>query len=694
MIWLLLWQLLTTALHPLFWLVALVHPRLRPHRSERLGGGEPEVEPGAVWIHAASLGEGRVAEALLPAIRALVPEAGVLRTVTSDVARAQQIGADQTLCLPFDVPIVVGNWLDRVRPRCLVLVEAELWPSLLAACRRRRIPVVLVAPRVAVGMKRLRWVPGLHTTLLRGVQQVVPDTDLKASAPLPLPRFGWSGDAVVAGSTHPGEELVLLEAVARMEPRPLLVLAPRDPRRFDEVAALLETRGERWARRTLLRDRVPDTAKVLLLDTVGELAGLYTLARCAFVGGTFTAHVGGHSPAEPAAAGCPVVHGPFTEANASAWARLETFPVLDAEDLPEVLQEAMASRNLVALPHRPGTPPPLFATPAGKVVMAMATALEAPTPPERALRPWLWPLALVWLAVQVLRPRPATKAPVPVVSVGGITAGGSGKTPVSAWFVGALAHRAPAVVSRGYGRDAGKDVRTEGEAAQLGDEIAMLARRGLHVASSPDRVAAIRAVAKAGAGLVVLDDGFQYGGVAKDLEVVVLDARWPRGGGPIPVGTARVPWSWLARADVVWVNHGRIPEDVRAAARKDAVFVRAVYTPVHYLRRGEIVALDALPDRPAVGFAGIARPEGFFAQLRRLGVHLDRTWVFPDHHRFGWADLQAIEAWLDDHIVVTTEKDAARLPVDSAVYSLVVEPELVEGGDALRALLARRFGTP
>lgn len=689
MIWLWAWQLGMTALHPLLWIVSLLHPRLRTWRPERWGNVEPEVEPGAIWIHAASLGEGRIAEALIPPLRVAIPEVGILRTCTSDVARPQQIGADQTLCLPFDVPLVVGNWLDRIRPRCLILTEAELWPSLIAACRRRRIPIALVAPRVSIGMKRMRWLPGLHGALLDGVTIITPEVDLKGSAPLPLPRFGWSGDAVVAGCTHDGEEEVMLTAVRQLEPRPLLILAPRDPRRFDEVAAWLDSTGEPWIRRTALRDHVPADRTVLLLDTVGELAGLYTLARAAFIGGTFKAHVGGHSPSEAAAACCPVVHGPFTEANASVWSRLETFPVLDEEELPDALREAMQSRKLVTMPHRPGAPPPMLATPAGKVVTALEKLLDAPTPPERWLRPWLWPLVPVWMAGVLLRPRPHAKMPIPVVSVGSITAGGAGKTPVAAWLAKALQERNPVVAGRGYGRNKGDDVRMDGEAVDLGDELAMLNRRGIRVVSCPDRGAGILAAAKEGAGIAILDDGLQYGGVKKDLEIVVIDARWPHGGGPIPVGTGRVPFDWITRADVVWVNHGRLPDDVRAHMRKDAILVRAVYRPVYFMRQRKILALDALPDRLAVAFAGVARPEGFFAMLRRLGVRLDRTWVFPDHHRFVWMDLHAIEAWIDDHIVITTEKDAARLPPDSAVYSLVVEPQIVEGEEALRARLER-----
>lgn len=686
------YRLLATVLFPLYALAGVLHPRLRKHLGERLGGLDVEVEPGAVWIHAASLGEGRAAEALIAALRAAHKDVGVLRTCTSDVARDQEVGADQTSCLPFDVPLLVGGWLDRVRPRCLVLVEADLWPALIWACGKRGIPVAVVGAKAGKGTRRLlkaipwirgavRWIPADGTAA--SIYGGSPIGDLKRGAPARAASLTWDREAVVAGCTHEGEERVLLEAVAQLEPRPLLILAPRDPRRFDGVAAALSARGERYVRRTRLDGVVPEDADVVLLDTIGELAGLYARARAAFVGGTFFARIGGHSPAEAAAVGCPVVHGPFTGSNAAAWAGLDTFPALTPDELPDALVRAM---NAPA--HRP--PPPADAGP--RAMHALAPLLRAPTPPERALRPWLWPLVPLWRLGVALRPRPAVRAPIPVISVGALTAGGSGKTPVAGWLAERLAARSPAIVSRGYGRRRGNDVRTEGEAGELGDELVMLRRRGHRVVSSPDRLAGVVAAAKAGAGIALLDDALQVGQVAKDLEIVVVDARWPRGGGPIPVGTARVPLDWLERADVVWVNHGPLPDTLRPHVREGAVVVQARYRPVAWLIRGKRIPLGALPPRPAAAFAGIARPEGFFRAVRALGIRLARTWVFPDHHPYGWPDLQAFEAWLDDHVVITTEKDAARLPPDSAIHALCMDVEIVEGREALDRVLAPFLG--
>lgn len=690
-----LYGLLATLLSPLIWLLVRLHPRLRAHATERLGAPELEVNPGAIWIHAASLGEGRAAQALIPALRLAAPGEGILRTCTSDNAREQRIGADQTLCAPIDVPVAVGEWLDRVRPRCLLLIEAELWPSLLEGCRRRRIPIVVIGARVGRGTHRLRRVPFLWRALTRGVRFLPADAaaaavyggapvgELKHEAPAPAAPLAWTRPAVLGACTHPGDEEALLRAVRRLDPRPLLILAPRDPRRFAAVGALLESRDESFVRRSALTRPVPETVDVVLLDTLGELAALYHRATAAFVGGTFDPAVGGHSPAEGQAAGCPLLHGPHIHAHAAAWALRPSAAAESPARLAEAIAEAMGAAR----------PEPVGGAVAGvtvaqQVVAAILPEISTAPAPERPVRPWLYPFVPLWFLGLMLRPRPLRPAPVPVVSVGALTAGGSGKTPVARWFAEQLADCDPVVVSRGYGRRKGEEVRLDGEAAELGDELVMLRRRGIRVASAPDRMAGIEAAVKAGARLAVLDDALQYGDVGRNLEVVVVDARWPRGGGPIPVGTARVPVSWLAKADVVWVNHGAFPESLRPHVRPDATIVEARYRPSGWLFRGNRLPLSAIPRLPGAAFAGIARPTGFFQLVRSLGIELDRTWVFPDHHPYVWGDLQSIEAWLDDHVVVTTEKDAARLPSTVSAYALLVDLEITRGAEALEARLA------
>lgn len=695
-------------LTPLVWAAMLVVPALRARRHERWGLVSPEVEPGAVWVHAASLGEGRVAAALIRALRVARPELEVVRTCTSVTAREQPVGAEQAIFAPVDHPLAVAAFLDRVRPRCLVLVEAELWPVMLEACRARGIPVAVANVRLGRGLARLRAWPRVWAWLTRDLEWIAPDAataaavggfavgDLKLDAPVAPPTLRWSRPAVVAGSTHEGEEAAMLDAVddlvAAGWPRPLLVLAPRAPKRFDAVWQQLQQRagGLRLARRSRVGVRLDAAVDVLLLDTVGELGTLYGQAAAAFVGGTFVPDVGGHSPAEASAAGCPVVHGPQVHANPGAWQGVAGFVARTPAALGSALAAALEAPR----------PEPRGVQAAERAVRALDLLWEADVPEERVERPWLLPLVPLWAAAVAVRERLGARRVVPggrVISVGSLTAGGAGKTPVAAWIAAQLDG---VVVSRGYGRDKGEDVRTTGEAARLGDELVMLARRGMPVVSAPDRAAgvarAFRIAADAGAVMpvAVLDDGLQVSAVARDVEVVVVDARHPEGGGMIPAGTRRLPLRALARADVLWLNHAAadtpVPAVLRRFLRRDCVVVRAVYEPVGWIHRGRLWPLDALPARPAAVFAGVARPEGVFRLLRRLGVDVDRTWVYPDHHRYVWTDLQAFEAWRDTHVLVTTEKDAARMPPEEAIWALRVEPCIVDGEAALLSLLAQR----
>ncbi len=708
------YRALLWALTPVLAALLIVHPRLRRRRGERWGLVSPEVEPGAVWIHAASLGEGRVCAALIRALREGQPTLGLIRTCTSDTAREQAVGADQSVFAPIDHPFAVAAFLDRVRPRCLVLVEAELWPVLLGMCRVRQIPVAVVNARIGPGLARLRAWPSLWAALTRDVEWITTDAatasllggfsvgDLKAEAPVGVPALQWSRPTIVAGSTHEGEELSVLEAVAALPEtqtggrRPLLVLAPRDPRRFEAVWSLITAQAARSPglvvrRRTRIGARVEPDVDVLLLDTIGELGTLYQRASAAFVGGTFTPSVGGHSPAEALGSGCPVVHGPYVHSTPGAWDGVAGFVARTPAALASAFDAALQSPRAT----------PKGARAADNAVRALELLWEADVPEERVLRPWLLPLVPFWrvgVAARFALARPRRIEGGHVVSVGALTAGGAGKTPVAAWIAGVMNG---VVVSRGFGRDAGRDLRTAGEADKLGDELAMLARRGLPVVSSPDRAAAVarvftQASPQTHAAVAVLDDGLQVAEVARDLEVVVVDVRFPAGGGMIPAGSGRLPLSSIARADVLWLNHAEpeqpVPAMIRRFVRPDTLVVRARYRAVGWLFRRQLLPLDALPDRPAGVFAGIAHPEGFFAQLRQLGVNIDRTWVFPDHHRYVWTDLQAFEAWRDTHVMITTEKDAARLPPDESVWALRVEPVLHSGDAELRERLTLLVG--
>lgn len=270
----------------------------------------------------------------------------------------------------------------------------------------------------------------------------------------------------------------------------------------------------------------------------------------------------------------------------------------------------------------------------------------------------------------------ATVAPVPVVSIGNLHWGGTGKTPVVAAVAGGLRDLGWRVVvlSRGYGRS-GRDTLvvsrgsgTEVSVARAGDEPSMLAEQlpGVGVVVARDRREGARlAVAELGASVLVLDDGFSHLRLARDVDVVILPAGDPFGGGLLPPGgRLREPLSSLRRADVVaLVGAEEIPVEV--ARELDRLEISA---------RREVIALEvgapvvtdgaALPNGPALVVAGIARPERFLEAARRSEIEIVGELVFPDHHPYPPASIAKISQRakeLGALSVLTTSKDRVKL---------------------------------
>lgn len=294
------------------------------------------------------------------------------------------------------------------------------------------------------------------------------------------------------------------------------------------------------------------------------------------------------------------------------------------------------------------------------------------------LRRVTWPLGLVYRAVAAVRNRTfdaglraVHRVTVPVVSIGNLTVGGTGKTPTVA-FAAALAHargRRPGVLARGYGRAAG---------AELNDEGAMLQRRlpWLLQQQDPDRVAAGERLVARGADYVLLDDGFQHRRLHRDLDVLCLDAELPFGNGLcLPAGDLREFRSGLRRAGMVLLTRAgglapaalteRIARIRELSGRRDLPVYACEHGPSDVLLqpRGEVVALDALAGRRAVLLSAIARPASFRATATALGVEVVAEHRHRDHHRFTEAEIAdaAAAARAADAILLTTEKDDARL---------------------------------
>jgi tetraacyldisaccharide 4'-kinase len=299
--------------------------------------------------------------------------------------------------------------------------------------------------------------------------------------------------------------------------------------------------------------------------------------------------------------------------------------------------------------------------------------------PPGLLANMLLPIGAAWDAAGRLRrvlSRPYI-APAPVVCVGNLVAGGAGKTPVALGMISYLAARGVEVhvITRGYGGRLAGPVRVDAArhgAAAVGDEALLLAMRAPCWVAR-DRAAGIRAAAAAGAQVVVLDDGFQNPAVAKTLSLIVVDAEYGFGNGRvIPAGPLREALArGLARADsLVLLRTEREASCVRRLEIGNGLpVVPAVLAPI----AGERLAGSRL-----LGFAGIGRPEKFFATLRELGAVLVGTRAFPDHHPFRADEIEQLRREADRaHArLVTTAKDIVRVPPAGRAGIEVLEVEI------------------
>ena len=321
-------------------------PAYRERWAERLGHVASAPAPGGIWIHAVSVGE---VQAIVPLVRRLLeayPGKALTVTTTTPTGSEQvrRLFGDQVVhsYLPYDLPPFPGRFLDSVRPSHFLMVETEVWPNLLRACRERGIQTLLANGRLSQqskkGYRRLgRFARQVFSSVdviatqtdddarrfrELGAKRVVVTGSIKFDVSIPasvieqveVMRRNWGSRPVwVAASTHEGEDEIMLAAHARLLeslPNALLILVPRHPERFDRVAAQVNRSGRTLVRRSAGRLPEPET-QVYLADTMGELPVLLGASGAAFIGGSL-ARVGGHNMLEAAAQGVPVCFGPHT----------------------------------------------------------------------------------------------------------------------------------------------------------------------------------------------------------------------------------------------------------------------------------------------------------------------------------------------------------------------------------------------
>lgn len=375
-------------------LLALRGVRNRGHWqgfSQRFGLGAQVARGPSIWVHAVSVGEVQAAAPLVEALLKRFPSMPlVLTTVTpTGRSRAQALfkGRVDVRYVPIDLPGAVRRFFQRTQPRLAVVIETELWPNLYHRCGRLRIPLVLASARISPrSVNRYRLLVGLfRQTLSHGISiaaQSAEDAERFRSIGANPARihvvgnikfdFGYPPDIEaqghelrrllgvnrpvwVAGSTHAHEEDQVLSAHRLIRERyssALLVLVPRHPPRFKDVAAQLNQQDIRFVTRTSGAAVTPDT-QVFLLDTLGELPPFYAAGDVAFVGGSLVP-VGGHNLLEPAALGLPIVAGPHN---------------FNSADIARLLAERNAVRIVETAASLAAAVGELLADPAARTIM-------------------------------------------------------------------------------------------------------------------------------------------------------------------------------------------------------------------------------------------------------------------------------------------------------------------------------------
>ena len=349
-------------------------PKLPPH-------------PLRIWVHAISVGETEAARSLVPALKKKFPDAELVFSTTTRTGRqrAAKIFPELTLFhYPLDFPWSVHMALSRIKPTVIVEVEPEWWPNFLFTAARRRIPVVAVNVRITEkaigGYKRIGWLVWrmINSMTVIGVQNAEYRRRLRSLGGDPQ-RIVISGQMkydnvtfervpgaeelardlglanserlIVAGSTGPGEEQMLLEAFRPLKaemPELRLAIVPRKPERFDEVARLINDSGSRAIRRSETKSKPAkaDPEAIILGDTMGELMKFYQLGCCAFIGRSLIP-LGGSNPIDPASLGLPLVFGPqmfnFPEAEELFVQSGAARAVTDTNSLAETLRELLQS---------------------------------------------------------------------------------------------------------------------------------------------------------------------------------------------------------------------------------------------------------------------------------------------------------------------------------------------------------------
>ncbi len=346
----------------------------------------------AIWLHAVSVGEIVATSPMVKEIKKELPNSVVVISVVTssgyDMAKRIIPEADGVIFFPIDLPWLSSRVIKSINPRAFLLVETELWPNFLRAARHAHIPVMMVNGRISdKSVGRYRYMGSVLQDMLRTVikfcmqspldaeyimglgaqparvivtgntkyDQTYTDVSQQEQASI-INQYGFSGrqPVIIAGSTHKGEEEYLFVAyncVRQSFQQAVMVIAPRDILRADELVNMAAAQGYRAVKRSILAQKPSQDHDIVILDTIGELGRVYSIGDVIFVGGSMVAH-GGHNILEPAAHGKPILIGPhmfnFKEIYALLSSRGACDTVLDQATLNEKLLGLLSDKQLSA----------------------------------------------------------------------------------------------------------------------------------------------------------------------------------------------------------------------------------------------------------------------------------------------------------------------------------------------------------
>jgi 3-deoxy-D-manno-octulosonic-acid transferase len=385
---LLLYALLPRALIHLWWR-GRRQPAYREHIAERFGRYSKAARKPLIWVHAVSVGETRAAAPLIQELQRRYPQHRILLTHMTPTGRDTGIAlfgdSVQRCFLPYDFPFAVTRFLDHFAPACGLLLETEIWPNVIHACHSRKVPIYLVNARMSEkSCRRYARFPTFAKECLSELTAIAAQSDADAGRLHALGagavtvtgnlkfdimpdvallerganwrvQWGRARPVLLCASTREGEEILLLPLLQQLEMADLLVvIVPRHPQRFDEVAAQFEREGIAYQRRSAGQPIAAQT-RVVLGDSMGEMFAYYAASDVAIIGGSLLPF-GAQNLIEACAAGCPVIVGPhtynFAEVVQLALAAGAAMSVADAASAVEaasgLLQDAERARRMGA----------------------------------------------------------------------------------------------------------------------------------------------------------------------------------------------------------------------------------------------------------------------------------------------------------------------------------------------------------